>query len=266
MCAITPYNNYFLQNTKIAGNHLPVGSIFGLLILVFLVNLPLRKLMRNGRFAFSALELTVVWMMLIVAVGIPSMGLLQFLLPSLVALRYFATTENDWAETLHPHVPEWLVVTDSRAVTDFYEGISPGESVPWMIWFKPLLVWGLFVLVFYFTTLCLSTILRKQWVERERFSFPLIQIPVQLAAEPARGHASQYFFQKQTPLGRDGTTSGVAPYQRVACAFPTGARDPAYLQYLYRLHRKAVAYTWMVARDAVRHLFFCHRDSLFTHA
>ena len=50
MCAITPYNNYFLQNTKIAGNHLPVGSIFGLLILVFLVNVPLRKFMRSGRF------------------------------------------------------------------------------------------------------------------------------------------------------------------------------------------------------------------------
>ena len=197
MCAITPYNNYFLQNTKIAGNHLPVGSIFGLLILVFLVNVPLRKLMRNGRFAFSALELTVVWMMLIVAVGIPSMGLLQFLLPSLVALQYFATTENDWAETLHPHVPEWLVVTEPRAVTDFYEGISPGESVPWMFWLKPLLVWGLFVLVFYFTTLCLSTILRKQWVERERFSFPLIQIPVQLAAEPARGTLLNTFFKNR---------------------------------------------------------------------
>ena len=197
MCAITPYNNYFLQNTKIAGNHLPVGSIFGLLILVFLVNVPLRKLMRNGRFTFSALELTVVWMMLIVAVGIPSMGLLQFLLPSLVALQYFATTENDWSETLHPHVPEWLVITEPHAVTDFYEGIAPGESVPWMLWLKPLLIWGLFVLVFYFTTLCLSTILRKQWVERERFSFPLIQIPIQLAAEPARGTLLNTFFKSR---------------------------------------------------------------------
>ena len=197
MCAITPYNNYFLQNTKIAGNHLPVGSIFGLLILVFLVNVPLRQFMRSRRFAFSALELTVIWMMLIVAVGIPSMGLLQFLLPSLVALRYFATTENDWSETLHPHIPDWLVITEPRAVTDFYEGISPGESVPWMIWIKPLLIWGLFVLVFYFTTLCLSTILRKQWVERERFSFPLIQIPVQLAAEPARGTLLNTFFKSR---------------------------------------------------------------------
>ena len=197
MCAITPYNNYFLQNSKIAGNHLPVGSIFGILLLVFLVNIPLRKLMKSGRFAFSAPELTVVWMMLIVAVGIPSMGLLQFLLPSLVALRYFATTENDWAETLHPHVPEWMIVTDARAVTDFYEGISPGESVPWMLWIKPLLIWGLFVFVFYLTTLCLSTILRKQWVERERFSFPLIQIPIQLAAEPARGTLLNAFFKNR---------------------------------------------------------------------
>ena len=197
MCAITPYNNYFLQNSKIAGNHLPVGSIFGILLLVFIVNVPLRKLMKSGRFAFSAPELTVVWMMLIVAVGIPSMGLLQFLLPSLVALRYFATTENDWAETLHPHVPEWMIVTDARAVTDFYEGISPGESVPWMLWIKPLLIWGLFVFIFYLTTLCLSTILRKQWVERERFSFPLIQIPIQLAAEPARGTLLNAFFKNR---------------------------------------------------------------------
>ena len=197
MCAITPYNNYFLQNSKIAGNHLPVGSIFGILLLVFLVNIPLRQLIKSGRFAFSAAELTVVWMMLIVAVGIPSMGLLQFLLPSLVALRYFATTENDWAETLHPHVPEWMIVTDARAVTDFYEGISPGESVPWLLWIKPLLIWGLFVFVFYLTTLCLSTILRKQWVERERFSFPLIQIPIQLAAEPARGTLLNAFFKNR---------------------------------------------------------------------
>ena len=197
ICAITPYNNYFLENSKISGNHLPVGSIFGLLLLVFVVNLPLRLLTRTSRFSFSALELTVIWMMLIVAVGIPSMGLLQFLLPCLVALRYFTTPENDWAETLQPHIPEWLVVTDTQAVTDFYEGLSAGGGVPWSPWIKPLLIWGLFVLVFYFTTICLATILRKQWIERERFSFPLVQIPVQLAAEPERGTLLNAFFKNK---------------------------------------------------------------------
>lgn len=197
ICAITPYNNYFLENSRIAGNHLPVGSIFGLLLLVFVVNLPLRFLIRSDRFSLSALELTVIWMMLIVAVGIPSMGLLQFLLPCLAALRYFTTPENDWGETLQPHIPEWLVVTDTRAVTDFYEGLSPGGSVPWSPWIKPLLIWGFFVLVFYFTTICLATILRKQWIERERFSFPLIQIPVQLASQPQQGALLNSFFKNK---------------------------------------------------------------------
>lgn len=197
LCAITPYNNYFIENSRIAGNHLPVGSIFSLLLLVFIVNVPLRLLTRQVKFSFSALELTVIWMMLIVAVGIPSMGLLQFLIPCLVALRYFTTTENDWAETLQPYIPDWMVVTDSHAVTDFYEGLSSGGGVPWQAWIKPLLIWTLFVIVFYFTILCLSTILRKQWVERERFSFPLIQIPVQLAGEPERGSLLNAFFKNK---------------------------------------------------------------------
>lgn len=197
ICAISPYNNYFLENSRLAGNHLPVGSILGLLLLVFIVNLPLRFLRWSRRLSFTSLELIVIWMMLIVAVGIPSMGLLQFLIPCLVALRYFTTPVNDWAETLQPQIPDWLVVTDIQAVTDFYEGLSPGGNIPWVSWINPFLIWGLFVVVFYFTIICLSTILRKQWVERERFSFPLIQIPIQLAAEPASGSLLNSFFKNK---------------------------------------------------------------------
>ena len=197
ICAISPYNNYFLENSRLAGNHLPVGSILGLLLLVFIVNLPLRFLRWSRQFSFTSLELTVIWMMLIVAVGIPSMGLLQFLIPCLVALRYFTTPVNDWAETLQPQIPDWLVVTDTQAVTDFYEGLSSGGNIPWVSWINPLLVWGLFVVVFYFTIICLSTILRKQWVERERFSFPLIQIPIQLAGDPANGSLLNSFFKNK---------------------------------------------------------------------
>ena len=53
----------------------------------------------------------------------------------------FATPENEWAETLHPHFPEWLIVWDMHAVTDFYEGES---TVPWALWIKPLIVWDSF--------------------------------------------------------------------------------------------------------------------------
>ena len=215
---------------------------------------------------FSALELTVVWMMLIVAVGIPSMGLLQFLLPSLVALQYFATTENDWSETLHPHVPEWLVVTEPHAVTDFYEGISPGESVPWMLWLKPLTRLGSFRSCLLFHNALPFHNPPKTVVERERFSFPLIQIPVQLAAEPARGTLLNTFFKNRLLWAGMILPVVLHLINGLHAHFPEGARDSTHLQYLHRLHRETVAYTWMVARDAVRHLFFGHRNSLFTHA
>ena len=146
LCAITPYNNYFLQNSKIAGNHLPVESIFALLFLVLFINVPLRKL--KEQLTLSPAELTTIWIMLIVAVGIPSMGFLQFLFPTLIAPLYFATPENDWAEVLHPPIPPWLIIGGEGAARDFYEGIGRGESVPWVLWLKPLLVWTLFVSVF----------------------------------------------------------------------------------------------------------------------
>ena len=195
LCAITPYNNYYLQNTKLSGNHLPVGSIFVLLFLVFFVNTPLRLL--KVRFRLSSAELSLIWTILVVALSIPSMGFLQFLLPTMVVPYYLASNENDWVEVLHPHLPEWLMVPDLTAATDFYQGTEMGGMAPWRLWLKPLLFWSLFILVFYFTTVCLAAMLRKQWVERERFSYPLVQVPLELSANPTDGHIVNRFFRNR---------------------------------------------------------------------
>ena len=78
LCGVTAYNNYFLQNSKLSGNHLPVGSILALFFLAVFVNVPLKKFANH--LAFSSSELIVIWVMLFVTLGIPSMGFLQFLL------------------------------------------------------------------------------------------------------------------------------------------------------------------------------------------
>ena len=92
LCGVTAYNNYFLQNSKLSGNHLPVGSILALFFLAIFINVPLKKFANH--LALSSTELIVIWVMLIVTLGIPSMGFLQFLLPTLVAIFYFATPET----------------------------------------------------------------------------------------------------------------------------------------------------------------------------
>ena len=58
-----------------------------------------------------------------------------------------------------------------------------GESVPWGAWIVPILTWSAYVLVVYFVMICLSVLLRKQWVEHERCAFPLVKLPAEMAGQ-----------------------------------------------------------------------------------
>ncbi len=187
--AITPYNDYYLQGTDIAGNHFPLGAVFTLIFLTLVINPILKRVF--PRATLNPAELIVIWVMMGVSSAIPSKGMMGFLLPYLAAPVYFATPENEWAETLHAHFPEWLIVWDKHAVTNFYEGEA---SVPWALWIKPIVVWSVFILLFYCVTICVSIILRKQWVERERFIFPLVTVPVEMVQQASmqRGVSSLF--------------------------------------------------------------------------
>ena len=194
--AITPYNDYYLQGTDISGNHFPLGAVFTLIFLTLVINPILKKAV--PRATLSPAELMVIWVMMGVASAIPSKGMIGYLLPYLAAPVYFATPENEWAETLHPHFPEWLIVWDTHAVTDFYEGES---SVPWVLWIKPLIVWTVFILLLYCLIICVSIVVRKQWIERERFIFPLVTIPVEMVQQASTHRPLDGFFQESTNMG-----------------------------------------------------------------
>ncbi len=178
LCLITPYNDFYIRGTFVAGNHFPIGSFFLYIVIVLIGFIALGRW--KPRWALSPVELITIWCMMIVASGIPSSGFLRYHLFMLVSPFYYAAPENEWVELFHRYLPDWLVVKDPRAVRYFYEGLPSGEPVPWGAWIQPILVWSCYVLVTYFVLVCLSTILRRQWVERERFSFPLVRLPVEM--------------------------------------------------------------------------------------
>lgn len=66
---ITPYNDYDLANTFVAGNLLPTSSMVVLLLCVFIVNPFLRRFAR--RFALRTEELAAIWAIIVIASGIP---------------------------------------------------------------------------------------------------------------------------------------------------------------------------------------------------
>ena len=50
------------------------------------------------------------------------------LIPLMAGLFYYATPENNWAELIHPHLREWMVVKDPKAVWDLFEGAGARKA------------------------------------------------------------------------------------------------------------------------------------------
>ena len=69
----------------------------------------------------------------------------------------------------------------------YFEGLQMGERIPWHAWAVPLAAWGTLCLLIIFAFLCLATILRAQWSDNERLSFPLAQPALELVREGEGG-------------------------------------------------------------------------------
>ena len=184
LCVLTPYNDYKIAATALAGNQFPVGAIFMLLLLAAPVNGTLGAI--APRYRFSRSEMLTVWTLMLVASGLPSSGMMRFFLPHIAAPAYFSNTTNNWEARVWGDLPSWLSLSDPAAATAYFKGYPRGsEHIPWAAWVRPLLGWGAFALCFFVATFCLANLLRRQWVENERFSFPLVSLPLLLAEDAA---------------------------------------------------------------------------------
>ncbi|MCS6860107.1 MAG: hypothetical protein NZT92_07300 [Abditibacteriales bacterium] len=152
-------------------------------LLLLLAALPLLRRLRCGR-----REILVIYAFVVIAISVPGCSVLRFLLALLPASIYYATPENKY-DIVHPHLKPWLVPKDFEVVRQLYES-SPDGKVPWGAWAVPLLMWSLFFLMLWLTLLCLVTLFRRQWTDKERLTFPLLYLPMEMAGVGESGQAS----------------------------------------------------------------------------
>ncbi len=158
-------------------SYLPEGGMFPFLLLLA-VNALLRRL--KPRWALTVPELLVVFVMALCA-NSTSLFLMYFLLAAIVSPHYFASPENKWAERLIPYLPRWLIVSDeNHAVRWFYHGLPPGRPIPWREWLGPLSGWWPFLAAMLAASFLLAAVFRRQWVEGEKLSYPLMRLPLEL--------------------------------------------------------------------------------------
>lgn len=171
------YTESIASGPDLAGMSLPMAVVVPLMALIA-VNLLVKRFAPNK--ALSQAELLYIYAMNTVAIGIGGLGMMQFLHPALVGWRYFATPENHWDSWWH-YLPSWAIVTDPAAVADYYAGRTTFFTAAHMqSWALPIAVWTAFIFVMLFCFYCINTLMRRQWVEREKLIFPIVIIPLEI--------------------------------------------------------------------------------------
>ena len=168
--------------------HFPIILMMLYLPVIFLLN-PFVRLLR-GR-ALTTPELVASMVIGFLGAAIPAV--IRDVMRYITSPFYFASGENQWAEYVLPYLPHWAIVgadsPDAREARMFYEGLRPGETIPWAAWFVPLVWWTAFIGVILFACVAMAVVLRRQWDEYERLPFPMPEVVVSLArgCEPAAG-------------------------------------------------------------------------------
>lgn len=189
---VTPYTDLVMQGTLIAYNSLPVGVVFLFFVLIVGVNTGLYAI--RPSLAFNRNELLLIICMMLICAVIPACGLTTWLITITPAPFYFATPENRWAALFHKYIPQWFRVSDPKAVRWFYEGLPGGTAVPYAAWVKPLIAWSFFAILFFLSYFCLAVIIRHWWMDAERLSFPVAEVPLSIVEDEDHPRAGVGFF------------------------------------------------------------------------
>jgi len=157
---------------------------FGVFVFVVIANRVVRW--RRPRWALRPGELLVVYVMMLLSAWTSSRGAPVRLIPLLSSLNYYADPSNKWQATFFSYVPHQLVPWDTGGdprqpvILALYEGLHYGEPIPWLPWIMPLAHWLVVVVLMFGAFICLATLLRSQWADNERLSFPLAQLPIEM--------------------------------------------------------------------------------------
>ncbi len=191
LCLILlPINAYWVVQMEIVrySAHPTTISLFFntifILLCLTLINRGVRRV--APRAALERGEMLLVYSILSIGSAVAGHDMLQVFVPMLTYSFKHATAGNDWANLVNPRLPAGLFIGDEK----IYAGYYYGHDTVWRMhyiraWMPVVLAWTAFVSTLLFVMLCINAILRKQWTDNERLTYPIIQLPLQITNEEA---------------------------------------------------------------------------------
>jgi hypothetical protein len=175
-------NAELVTGRYVAGGVPPIAA-FGALLILLGLRAPLRRIGLD----VTRDQLLIVYSMVALGTFLSGAYAVRAFLPHLVSLQYWGRSRPELAR-FAPYLPSWLAPSDAAAIRDYFRG-NHGRGVPWALWLGPLAAWLAFWCALFGAAGCLMLLFRRQWLQHERLSFPLLTLPLALTTGGLRfGH------------------------------------------------------------------------------
>ena len=168
----------------------PLANVIFILFWLLFIRYLLGRI--SPKLGLSEPEVLTTYVMLCLVSCLCSYDTMEILIPMMGHPFRFATPENEWRELFWEQLPQWLTIRDEKTLNAFYEGDSSLYVEHHLrTWFVPVVSWVSFIFVLMTVMVCINTLLRVQWTERERLTYPIIQLPLEMT------HARSGFFRNR---------------------------------------------------------------------
>ncbi len=180
LALMNPYVAFISRSWSVGSGSL-LRSTVVVLFLFVLSNWAVIRLW-PGR-AFTRAELLVVYGMMIVSVGLAQQGGIPYIVSATTYPFYMASPTNGWQHSFWPNIPPWLRLGQLEANDWFWEGLPGSTAMPWAAWFTPMVAWVTFTVALLGGMFCLGALLSRDWIERQRLAFPLVEVPLSITGD-----------------------------------------------------------------------------------
>lgn len=187
---LLPVNSYWVVQMEVVrySAHPTTISLLFNTVFILLVLTVLNKLIssRIPRIALQRAELLLVYTVLCIGSCVSGHDMLEVFVPMLTWTFKHANSTNNWAHLINPHLRSALFISDESIYKSYYIGHDSVWQAKYIrAWLPVTLAWSLFVSLLLFVMLCINAILRRQWTDSERLTYPVVQLPLQITSEQA---------------------------------------------------------------------------------
>ncbi len=182
---VAPLNAYFMADLHRRGIEDPtvISLFWNCLFMLVLFRLANGLLLRWApKWAFSPAELLSFFILISVSTCASGLDSLKTNFATMQGVAYFASAANKWDSLFARYVPPSLTISDMPALERLWNGDSSiADPRNFSVWAPVMLRWWVFFTFLWGAPAGLAVLFRQRWVERERMSFPIVQLPFEVA-------------------------------------------------------------------------------------